>query len=82
MTLEQELRLHIVNEYLSGEAPEMVPLDENLIDSGLLDSMTIMQLVDHLQDSYRIKIPASDITRDKFSTVMTLAACIRGTWNQ
>jgi acyl carrier protein len=82
MTLEQELRVHIVNECLTGEDPETLPLEENLIDSGLLDSLTLMQLVAHLQSSYGVKIPAGDITRENFSTVTTLAACIRGVWKQ
>lgn len=77
MKLEQQLRDHIVSAHLPGEAPENVRLDDNLLDSGVLDSMAIMQLVAHLEKQYGITIPTEDIDPEHFATVNALADLVR-----
>ena len=77
MSLEQQLRNHIVSAHLPGEDPENVQLDDNLIDSGILDSMAIMQLVAHLEKEYEITIPTEDIDPEHFATVNSLANLVK-----
>lgn len=77
MSLEQQLCKYIVSAHLPGEDPENVGFDDNLIDSGILDSMAIMQLVGHLEKEYGITIPTEDIDPRNFATVSTLAGMVR-----
>lgn len=77
MSLEQQLRNHIVSAHLPGEDPANVRLDDDLIDSGILDSMAIMQLVGHLETEYGISILTEEIDPRHFATVSTLASLVR-----
>ena len=82
MSLEQQLRDHIVTTHLPGEEPENVRVDDNLIDSGILDSMAIMQLVAYLEKEYGISIQTEEIDPDIFASINSLAAFVTGKQNE
>lgn len=42
---------------------------DDLIDSGVVDSLGIFQLVAFLEERFGIAIPDSDITPDNFATI-------------
>ena len=46
--------------------------DENLLVSGILDSLALMRLVAHLEDTYDIEIPPSDITLENFASLSAM----------
>jgi len=73
MSLEQDLHAHIISTQLPGESPDSVALDEDLLDSGILDSLAIMQLVAYLEKEYAITIPTAEIEPDNFVTCAALA---------
>jgi len=77
MNIEEQIRLHILHTQLPGEAPDKLQLDDDLIDSGILDSMGIMQLVTYLEKEYGISIPTEEIEPEQFTSVATLAAFVR-----
>lgn len=47
--------------------------DENLLVTGVLDSLALMRLVMHLEDTYDIEIPPSDITLENFASLSAMA---------
>ena len=73
MSLEQDLHAHIISTQLPGENPDSVALDEDLLDSGILDSLAIMQLVAYLEKEYAITIATEEIDPDNFVTCAALA---------
>ena len=50
-----------------------VAADEDLLLSGLLDSLGVMTLVSHLEKQMDCQIPAQDITIDNFTSVETIS---------
>jgi len=76
MNIEEQIRLHILHTQLPGEAPDKLQPDDDLIDSGILDSMGIMQLVAHLEQEYGIEIATEEIDPDNFATTRTLASFV------
>ena len=78
MTIEEQIRHHILQTQLPGEDPANLQPDDDLIDSGILDSMGIMQLVTHLEKEYGINIPTEEIEPEHFVSVSALAAFVRG----
>lgn len=77
MTIEEQIRLHILQTQLPGEDPEQLQPDDDLLDSGILDSMGIMQLVTYLEKEYGISIPTEEIEPEQFASVNALAAFVR-----
>lgn len=73
MNLQQELLTHILKEHLPGEALESLKADDDLIGSGILDSLAMVKLVTHLEQHYGIVVGAEDMSPDNFASVAALA---------
>jgi len=74
-SLEQQLVL-LVSERLLETQPGF-DAGSNLYESGL-DSMAIMQLLILIEEEYGVALPESELTRQNFSTVRSVAGLIRG----
>ena len=72
--LEQQL-VQLVSERLLETQPGF-DAESNLYDSGL-DSMAIMQLLILLEEEYGVAVPESELTRQNFSTVRSVARLVR-----
>lgn len=65
----------IIN-YLNEEIDILVTQEEELLSSGLIDSITIMKLIAHLEETYDFKIPPQDMVIENFNTVSTITEYI------
>ena len=67
---------YVVGELLyDDEVDELTP-DDELLGSGLLDSMAAVQLMQHVESTYAIEFQPQDLTFDNFNTLAALAALI------
>lgn len=63
---------YIQNNLLSGKGEiELLPEDD-LLGSGLLDSMGVMRLVGFVEETFNIKIPPQDIVIENFMDVKAI----------
>lgn len=53
----------------------------NLLDDGIIDSFTIMEIVNDLSDKMNVKITPSDITEDNFKTVDAIVTFVSSLLN-
>jgi acyl carrier protein len=49
---------------------------ESLTETGVIDSIGLLQLVDHLERTYKIEIPMEIITPDNFDTLKGITRTI------
>lgn len=70
----QETLSQIVQSQLFDSTQPLVT-DQNLFDSGL-ESMGIMQLIIQIEERIGVAIDDSEITRENFTSVATLAAMV------
>ena len=71
-------------EYLRTQcqADLSIDVDTDVIDSGLLDSMLVMDLVLFVESQFTVKLEPTDIAPHNLRSVRCLAACVRGIWNR
>jgi acyl carrier protein len=69
MALEDFLKQEIKN-----IAFKSVDSKESLIKSGLLSSITVVDLAVSIEENYNIKIPFTDISKDNFDTIELIIA--------
>jgi acyl carrier protein len=66
--------------YLQGVVAESgggpVTADTGLLDSGLLDSINLVRLVQFLEEQFQIRIPDDDLGADLFASPATLSAYV------
>ncbi|HWB43354.1 MAG TPA: hypothetical protein VG500_18975 [Gemmatimonadales bacterium] len=53
-----------------------VPLEESLLDLGILDSFGVVELVSYIEGHWSIQILDSEITKEKFGGVNKMARLI------
>lgn len=69
--LEDDLSAFILDEFMFGEGE--VPVDVDLFEEGILDSMSFLQLLEHFRVRYGVEVEMADITLDGFRTVQKAA---------
>ena len=72
------LSRYISDELLSGRVAEGVAEDDDLLGSGLLDSLSVMLLVFFIEQEFGIEVPPEDVTIENFQTVARLGAYLEG----
>jgi len=51
--------------------------DEDLLSSGILDSLGILQIVAFIENTFGIRIPDEDVVFDNFQSVNAMAAYLQ-----
>ncbi|MDJ0754264.1 MAG: acyl carrier protein [Ardenticatenaceae bacterium] len=69
MTTATTLKTYITDTLLNGKVGVELAPDDNLLLSGLIDSLAVMQLVKHVETENGIKIQAGEITLKNFKTI-------------
>ena len=63
---------YIQENLLNGKGEIELSPGDDLLGSGLLDSMAVMRLVGFLEDTFNIKIPPEDIVIENFMDVKAI----------
>ena len=66
---------YINEKLLNGQAT--VTAEEDLLTTGLVDSIGMMWLIGHIEDTYDLKIPPEDITIEHFLSVEAIDAYLK-----
>lgn len=70
--MESKIIDYIKNELIVGSETIDIDAEEDLLGSGLVDSLGMMKLVNFIEKEFELKIPAQDMVIENFMTV----ACI------
>ena len=65
-----------ITQYISNEIDTPIGQEDELLSSGLIDSITIMKLIAHLEEAYEIKVPPQDMVIENFNTVVSITEYI------
>lgn len=57
-------------------------MDENLFDSGILDSMATVQMLLTMQETFDITVPVSEFNRDEWNTPNKLIEQVKSLQNE
>jgi acyl carrier protein len=71
-TIQKTLKEYFAAFYKKPIAPE-----DNLLASGVLDSMGIVGLITYLEEKLQIALEPEDITEENFATLETIAALVQ-----
>ena len=77
MPLEQELREFVIQNFLFGQDGERLRNDDSFLDSGVIDSTGVIELVSFLERSYGIKVEDEDLVPENFDSIDGLMRFVR-----
>jgi acyl carrier protein len=72
----------VIKDYISRELvqdPKLLPLtdDASLMESGILDSLSLLRLVVFLEERFGITVGDADLLPDNFASVNAICAYLR-----
>jgi acyl carrier protein len=76
MEIKEHVKAILLNKFIETDAPDELLNNTPLISSGILDSISILQLVDVLEKEYGIEFEAHEIDRDKFDSIDLIAELV------
>lgn len=76
--MRNQLVDYIGGQLLSGRVRGGVSEDEDLLGSGLLDSLGIMQLVWFIEEELGVAVPPEDVTIENFQSVAKIGDYLEG----
>ncbi len=76
MAITNDIRTFIIENFLFGDTSNDLGDDVSLIEADLVDSTGILELVSHVEATYRIEIKDADIVPANFDSIGRIAAFI------
>jgi acyl carrier protein len=73
MDIHDDLRRYIIKEALKGTAPEGFDDDYDLIESGIMDSLFMMNLITYLGQQHQVEFGMNDMVPKHFTSITALA---------
>lgn len=74
--IEAELRDFIINEFLPDEDPEDLTSDIELLSTGILDSVSTLKVVTHIEEVYNVTVEAHEANAENLNTLGAMAALV------
>ncbi|HUE84739.1 MAG TPA: acyl carrier protein [Vicinamibacterales bacterium] len=75
--MRERLARYIATELLN-QSDLVIGDDEDLLTSGLLDSLSVMSVVYFIEQEAGIDIPAEDVTIENFESLSAIDTYVRG----
>ena len=70
MTISQGLTQFIQHDLLLDSTDQTLSEDDDLLTSGLIDSLGIMRLIVFIEETYNKRVPYEDVTIDNVRTIV------------
>lgn len=61
-----------IRDELVGDESLVIDADENLLASGLVDSVGLVRLIAHLKEQLGVTVPPKDLIPDNFRTIRVM----------
>ena len=75
--MKDTLKEYIEQELIGDRGAATLGDDDNLLGSGLVDSVGMMTLVLFIEDTFAVTVPPEDVTIEHFMSVNTIDAYLQ-----
>jgi acyl carrier protein len=76
MNIEAELRKYILKNFMYTDDESRLTRDMSLIDSGVMDSTGVLELVAFIEQQYDFKVDDTELVPENFDSVAKLVAFV------
>jgi acyl carrier protein len=70
--LESKIRTFLSENFPLGEDPSELPADASLIESGLIDSTGVLELVDFLEETFGIRVEDDELLPENLDSIASI----------
>jgi acyl carrier protein len=72
----ETVKAYILEEFLPGEDPAQLTESTALVSSGVLDSISVLKVVNFLEDTYSISVAPHEADAEHLDTLKSIAALV------
>lgn len=76
MSLNNEIKLFILQNYLFTDDQSVLADSDSLMQKGIIDSTGILELVNHLEDTYGFKVADEEMVPENLDTIASIVAFV------
>ncbi len=76
-TVEEHIRRFIVQRIMFKKDESVLGMDDPILESGIIDSTAILELVGFLEGQYQITITDEDVVPEHFDTVRSISNLVK-----
>jgi acyl carrier protein len=74
--MEQQV-IRFIDDVILGGSGSGVSIDDEIVLDGTVDSLGVTRLLDFIEESLGVAVPAEDVTIENFQSVRTICAYVR-----
>lgn len=75
--MREQLRTYILENFMFGAVPSDLDDDVSLLETGVLDSTSVLDLVMHLEQKYGITVDATELVPQNLDSINQLQAFLK-----
>ena len=72
MSIETQVEKFILDELLLGGGPEGIDPKESLMESGLINSLSMLRMVAFIEEQFEIRIEDHELLPEDFETLVSI----------
>lgn len=72
--IREEIRTYLLENFMFGASPSDLDDQASLLETGILDSTGVLELVLHLEETYGIAIDTTELVPENLDSVVRLQA--------
>ncbi|HKK09080.1 MAG TPA: acyl carrier protein [Gemmatimonadota bacterium] len=77
-SIRRRIAAYVVDNFLYMRPDLDLEPETSLLDTGILDSMGVVEVVEFLSDEFGMSVPGEEITRSNFGSVEAMAEYVEG----
>ncbi len=76
MSIENQIREFVLNNYLFTDDPTMLRDDESFMRKGIIDSTGVLEVIEFLRTEFDIRVEDDEMVPENLDSVRQLAAFV------
>ena len=76
MNVKESIKNYVLSELVSDKQHSNLSDTDQLIETGIIDSLGIMKLIGFLEDSLSVQIDDMDLVPENFATIESIATLV------
>lgn len=77
LTIEQQIRNFIVENFLFGESNNGLNDDDSLLEKGVIDSTGVLELITFIEETYGIKVNDEELIPENLDSISNVTNFIK-----
>ena len=78
MEIKSILERYILDEILITDQKKKIDPDESLISSGVIDSLSLLRIIDFVEKKFDVKVEDTEVVPENFESINVMEALIAG----